>query len=382
MSGDKGTIVALDPIDALGWIELDDGGRVRFGGTSLKGFGVNPGVGTRVVVWGTAPGYKGVIKATEVGPLDPPPPPAAPVHPALPEVSWAEFVRTHPRFSDVDEVCVPCAVPAPSRALTEHLLFAPWQREIAETAPTWLPLRVPHYLHQEPIEPSPADCFTHGRTAFLDEPRWPSCGICARPMEMCVQLSPAVMAEWAPGGRGLAALFCFHCGVSACDDPRVGHVRLVDPRHRVMGPPEHVTASSGWMKATQRVTPGVKTSLPPRAAYCRLRGEWEGTTASGALFTDTLKIVGPFPKGFDPAWLDDPGATYDDWLDEQPGSEPWKGAGLGGVAGWDQADATPSCAHGEMRHLLDYDGGQFLDGALHVFACREWSCDIAFVAEF
>jgi hypothetical protein len=51
------------------------------------------------------------------------------------------------------------------------------------------------------------------------------------------------------------------------------------------------------------------------------------------------------------------------------------------VASWDQAEETPSCAHGEMRHLLDYNGGQFLDGALHVFVCREQACEVAFVAE-
>jgi hypothetical protein len=41
-----------------------------------------------------------------------------------------------------------------------------------------------------------------------------------------------------------------------------------------------------------------------------------------------------------------------------------------------------SCAHGEMLHLLDYNGGQFLDGALHVFVCREQACEMAFVTEF
>jgi hypothetical protein len=41
MSGQNGTIVELDPIDALGWIELDEGGRVRFGGTALEGFTTN-----------------------------------------------------------------------------------------------------------------------------------------------------------------------------------------------------------------------------------------------------------------------------------------------------------------------------------------------------
>ncbi len=69
MNGQIGTIVELDRQDALGWIELDEGGRVRFGGTALKGFSDDPGVGTRVEVFGTAPGYKGVPKAILVKPM-------------------------------------------------------------------------------------------------------------------------------------------------------------------------------------------------------------------------------------------------------------------------------------------------------------------------
>lgn len=63
-----GTIVEFDPADALGWIELDQGGRVRFGATSLRGI-ASVAVGTRVVVQGTKPGHKGVPKAVAVVPL-------------------------------------------------------------------------------------------------------------------------------------------------------------------------------------------------------------------------------------------------------------------------------------------------------------------------
>lgn len=63
-----GTIVDFDPADALGWIELDQGGRVRFGATSLRGFD-SVTIGTRVVVHGTKPGHKDVLKAVAVVPL-------------------------------------------------------------------------------------------------------------------------------------------------------------------------------------------------------------------------------------------------------------------------------------------------------------------------
>ncbi len=59
-------------------------------------------------------------------------------------------------------------------------------------------------------------------------------------------------------------------------------------------------------------------------------------------------------------------------------------AQLGGTPLWDQADETPSCNdHGPMRLLLDYEGGQFLDEALHVFICGSADCPrVRFVAEF
>lgn len=62
-----GTISDLSPQDGLGWISLDEGSRVRFGATACKGF--VPSVGMRVQVVGTAPGYGGVVKATQVVPL-------------------------------------------------------------------------------------------------------------------------------------------------------------------------------------------------------------------------------------------------------------------------------------------------------------------------
>jgi hypothetical protein len=398
MSGQNGTIVELDPIDALGWIELDEGGRVRFGGTALKGFTVNPGVGTRVEVRGTKPGYKGVLKAEVVGPLftaeeiratnaasasvlDEKE--RARLAAEAAKIPWPEFVRDHPRWSDVSERCVPCLRPAPPPTLAVHPLFAPWHLEICATAPTVVGLAVPSHRATEPIEPGPDDCFAHGRTAFLDEPRWPSCGICSRPLEMCLQVSPAVIADFLPGGRGLAALFCFHCGVAASHDPRVGHVRLVEPRHRVTGPEGWKSASSGWLAASQRVTPRPRAAVVPGASGYRHRSHRESETASSALFGFAGPgVKGPFPAGVDPDWFDELDAEYDDWLATQPRGEPWSGARLGGEASWDQADETPSCAHGEMRHLLDYEGGQFLDGALHVFVCREQRCPVAFVAEF
>ncbi len=61
---DIGTITELEPEDGLGWIELGNGDRIRFGGTACKGF--VPAIGMTVEVHGTRPGFRGTVKATEV----------------------------------------------------------------------------------------------------------------------------------------------------------------------------------------------------------------------------------------------------------------------------------------------------------------------------
>lgn len=59
---DVGTITEIEPEDQLGWIEMPNGDRVRFGGTACKGF--VPEIGMTVKVLGTKPGYGGTTKAT------------------------------------------------------------------------------------------------------------------------------------------------------------------------------------------------------------------------------------------------------------------------------------------------------------------------------
>jgi hypothetical protein len=61
---DIGTITEIEPEDGLGWIDLEDSSRVRFGVTACKGF--VPAIGMVVRVMGTRPGYGGTVKATEL----------------------------------------------------------------------------------------------------------------------------------------------------------------------------------------------------------------------------------------------------------------------------------------------------------------------------
>lgn len=61
---DIGKITEIEPEDGLGWIEIESGERIRFGGTACKGF--VPAVGMMVDVLGSKPGFRGVLKATEI----------------------------------------------------------------------------------------------------------------------------------------------------------------------------------------------------------------------------------------------------------------------------------------------------------------------------
>ena len=61
---DVGKITEIEPEDQLGWIEMENGDRVRFGGTACRGF--VPEVGMMVKVLGTRPGYGGTVKATQL----------------------------------------------------------------------------------------------------------------------------------------------------------------------------------------------------------------------------------------------------------------------------------------------------------------------------
>ena len=383
MSTRAGTITAFDVQDGLGWIELDDGQRVRVGGNAMKGRWPQPVVGVRVLVHDTAPGFGGTVKAVLVTPLEAPPvPPAPPPPPPARRVAWPELVRLHPRFSDAHATAVPCARALPPMVLTPHPLFDPWREEIGRGT-TRIGLNVPGWRARDPIDPTPSDSFALGRVAFLETPAWPRCGLCHRALRMCTQLSPSVMQDFTANGRGLVAMFCFGCGYRARKDPRVGFVRWVTPLHRMVGDDVFADENERALQAIpQRDTAQAPQRMLPSSDWLRLRAQVVRDTASSVLFgDDSLELEG-LPAGVDEDMLEDLGATFDEWLEPQRPRGTWGGASLGAEAHWDQRDETPSCAHGEQLHLLDYEGGQFLDGALHVFACREGLCDLGFVAEF
>jgi hypothetical protein len=159
-------------------------------------------------------------------------------------------------------------------------------------------------------------------------------------------------------------------------------VKLVAPTHRVVGPDAWRDANEKALsERTRRVTVRAPRRAVPSSSWLRYRSTHAPDVAASALLGYAPVEFDP-PPGVDEDLLDDLGAEHDDWLDGQRLPGVWGGARLGGVPSWDQADETPTCEHGEMRLLLDYEGEQFLDGALHVFACPAHACALSFVAEF
>jgi len=348
MAGLLGTIIGLDR-DGIGSIHLDDGRDIRFGMSSCVGIPV-PAAGIRVCVLDVVPGFRGALKASKVLPA---------VEIAKPETpTWEAFSAAHPRWSDVVDVCLRPALSAP-RLEAPPKLLAPWRDEIIATAPIIVGLSI-----TDQIEPSASDSFSHGSMAFLDRPTWPACGLCAKPLEMCFQLAPELLVPWIADGSGLVAMFCFHC--LAKPDRAKAYVRLLEPRHRVVSSDTTTTASSQVRRPSQRIRPQAPVRRVPSSMWYRYRSSIVVDTAASALFGFSAV------EGFE-----DEIKELEDWLTEQPGASDR----LGGAPAWDQDDATPSCAHDEMKQLVQYNGGQFLDGGLHVFYCQDCN-DLDYVAEF
>lgn len=379
MKTGRGVIVSLSLVDGVGDIQLEDGTMLRFGATALRKNGFTSGwdVGSAVEVRASGPGWGGVERATDVVLIGA----GAADDASSKEVrQWAELPDT---FSDAASVVVPCSVVAPRPVLDRHPLFDHWRDELIRTAPTVVPLSI---AATGGASPGPGDSFAQGCVAWLEEPTWPTCGRCGGGLQLCIQIAPSAVGLFVPGGRGVVAFFCFVCGTAQPDDPAVGWARLLTPRHRVEGTPRFVDANDRALHAsTKLVTPGTPFAQLPSASWYRHRFERTRTGAQELLLSDGVEWEG-LPEEVEPDMLDDVGAELDDWLEGRPpppgGFPHWGGAQLGGVPGWDQADDTPSCPHGEMGHLLEYEGGQFLDGALHVFLCRRGACHPAFVAEF
>lgn len=233
----------------------------------------------------------------------------------LGRVPWPTFVSTHRRWSDAFETAMPCARSAPLLHLPEHPLFGAWHQEIMES-----PVDVALVVRDTEAtwQPTPADSFAHGRVAFLEQPAWPSCSRCSRPLEMCLQLSASVMKDWLPGDRGLVVMFCFHC-LGHDHEPGVAFVQSVRPLHRVTC--EQVdSASSGWDEHSLRVTVGEPRRRIPDASWHRYRSEVTTTTAASLLLGwRAIAVDGPFPDGLRREDLEELSETWDEWSADAQG---------------------------------------------------------------
>jgi len=167
------------------------------------------------------------------------------------------------------------------------------------------------------------------------------------------------------------------------------HLQIVEPRTLVTRP-AGPTASSSHTSTTK--TRGVKIGAPswqiPDAMWFRYRLDNEDLGGAAAVLLGreeiTAEIEGQAGEEDDEF---DPFEVYDEWAAKVSAGGRRADGALGGYPSWDQADATPECPScgAQMEHLLDWNGEQFLDGALHVFLCaRTPACgeELGFVAEF
>ncbi|UQA54720.1 hypothetical protein [Polyangium aurulentum] len=268
-------------------------------------------------------------------------------------------------------------LPAPPR----DALFDPWRDAMLAIAAPRQELK----LGSGPVKPKPDGSFAHGTAAFLPSSHWPVCGRCSTHLELCLQLAPSMVGPWLHRPGALVLMYCFACLPGS---PETTYLRIVEPRTlatRPAGP----TASSSHTSTTQ--TRGV-TVLPPSwrvpdSMWFRYRLDGEDLGGAAAVLLGREEIVAE-TEGEDGE--DEEVGTfdaYDEWA-ERFNARGRRGDGaLGGYPNWEQDDATPACpaCRAPMEHLLDWNGEQFLDGALHVFMCeRTPACgkELEFVAEF
>lgn len=303
-------------------------------------------------------------------------------------------------------------------------LFAPWRDAILATAVPSQAL----VLGDEAVTASPERSFGHGLAAFLPSPEWPRCGGCGTPLELCCQLAPGAVEPWTGRPGSLVLMYCFRCHPSSSDaGGEAVFLRIVEPRTlavRPAGPSKSSSHTSTTRTRGVEVRPP-SWQVPGGMELCyRLDKEDLGGAASLLLGREAITVWAREDEKSDEEddededdeedeedddldeEDDDLDEDEDDDLDEDDGLEEidasqeyadWaykvKGGGgraggaLGGYPRWDQADETPACAGcgAPMQLLVDWNGEQFLDGALHVFLCDRTpacSAELAFVAEF
>ncbi|WP_044249990.1 hypothetical protein [Chondromyces apiculatus] len=276
--------------------------------------------------------------------------------------------------------------PRPRGDTSETPVLAPWREGMLATAVLCQPLRLGH--PDKVVEARPDRSFGHGRVAFLAEPVWPACKQCETPLELCFQLAPGDLGPWLHAKGSLVAMFCFRCLPGS---PETVFLSVVTPSFRVERPAGPTRSSSHTSTTTTRSVGAlpVRWQVPPAMAMRYLldrHGLWEtGAGAAGVLLAredEGIEVVDEVED-----YTLDMLEEYSAWAEAVNGVTSQSCGSLGGYTAWDQADETPECtACGAlMEHLLDWNGEQFLDGALHVFVCdRTAACGgtLEFVAEF
>lgn len=282
----------------------------------------------------------------------------------------AAFVKRNPKWLNQHEYVTSGLRPRPGEApeLPEHPLFATWHDQVLATAS--LKANLIFTSDDDPQESLIS--VAGGEIAFLDEPQWPACETCHALLELSFQLTAHDLSLWWKGTKSLVAMFC-----GRCPRPKTfgtglpgTYLKLVEPIHRL----EREQSELGSDMDLLRV--GVPHWSFPDSSWFNL---YDGPKLSGA----ALKLLG---GELDGRSIEE---EYNAWVAPQDGGKTlfipprqveWEAEArwrtfLGGWPDWDQVSGVIKCdCNTAMVHLLDFNGSQFLDGALHVFLCDHEAC--------
>ncbi len=301
----------------------------------------------------------------------------------------AEAFESEPIWADIDRIRAVALVPydrrpEPPLGVLRHPLFLPWQRQIEQTAALQGMVRF-----QGPAADDELVSRGGGEVAFMSTEQAPRCGNCEGELTVVFQMLPDFLEPWLALDRALTALYCFDChpdGSDARDRERGKYdgslacrITLEEPNHPVrFAENDEGARKLGRIFAWDFPDVSFSDLLDTGHAASAFLGDW--ITNPRVDFTDEYMAMVAARDGYRSQFTEGE-------VEKTPPHE-WRTT-IGGYPSWDQEDVTPACSEcGEAMQLLtDYNGNQFLDGALHVFTCRRTEAcrrefPIDFVAEF
>ncbi len=326
--GKRGLVLSYDPHRSLGDLQLEDGERLRFGGTGVGHLGLEAGLRVEIVEMGQT--YSGEPKAVRLARLDADALVERWVWPA--EAARGQerpfdrdaFAAHHPTWASTEKVreLVRPLLQASSglrATLKPHPFFDPWRDGIAQTAALSLGLT---YRAGQVAE---GESRLGGTNAELSIP-WPRCSRCDADFELVFQLFLDEFPVLFDEGGSLSFFLCPSCRPTDHSqmerdgsgllryEARGNNIEAVSPKH------ERATSSSA--------SKAIRIEAVPRASFPSVPA-FERTVRSP---TASLLFSVGLSSGQSGA------EAYQHWVEHgEPGSH------LGGFLRWRKLDRTPDC---------------------------------------